>query len=282
MKFKLNTLVAAVVLSATAMSANAAIDTNAGNSEFIFSAWDADLGIGYTYDLNFDKLLNDFIGVDTATTVAGNAAMAANAKVAASLIGANGVIFDDVLTGMPFTGASLANAQWNLAAFDATGRTRVLVTQGDDGSAFATNNNQAKNVASLLSVYAPNSNGFIVGGPVVDGYALTVEADGSGYAGLVKNNYNNNTVDTTNSFGGTSNIFMLAQLTQASSAAPSFIQQLTSVAGDSIVARTYLQDGQWRLQIAAVAAVPEPETYAMLLAGLGFVGAIARRRNKQA
>jgi hypothetical protein len=27
-----------------------------------------------------------------------------------------------------------------------------------------------------------------------------------------------------------------------------------------------------------VAAVPEPETYAMLLAGLGLVGAIARRR----
>ncbi len=27
-----------------------------------------------------------------------------------------------------------------------------------------------------------------------------------------------------------------------------------------------------------VTAVPEPETYAMLLAGLGLVGAIARRR----
>jgi hypothetical protein len=31
----------------------------------------------------------------------------------------------------------------------------------------------------------------------------------------------------------------------------------------------------------AVAAVPEPETYAMLLAGLGLMGAIARRRNKK-
>jgi hypothetical protein len=29
---------------------------------------------------------------------------------------------------------------------------------------------------------------------------------------------------------------------------------------------------------APVAAVPEPETYAMLLAGLGLMGAIARRR----
>ncbi|MBL0165970.1 MAG: PEP-CTERM sorting domain-containing protein [Propionivibrio sp.] len=28
-------------------------------------------------------------------------------------------------------------------------------------------------------------------------------------------------------------------------------------------------------------SVPEPETYAMLLAGLGLMGAIARRRNKK-
>ena len=284
MNFKLNTLVAAVVLSATAMSASAAIDSNSGNSEFIFSAWDADAGVGYTYDLNWNKFLNDFIGVDQAASAAGNALLAANAKVSASLIGANGVIFDDVLTGLPFSGASLANAQWNLTAFDNVGRTRVLVTQGDDGLPFAQTNNQAKAVATALSVYAPNSNGFIVGGPVEDGYALTVQADGSGYAGISGNNFVNNTVDTTNAFGGSSNIFLLAPTTQASSAAASFVQQLTSVSGDAIVARTYLQDGAWRLNISAVtvAAVPEPETYGMLLAGLGLIGGIARRRNKTA
>jgi len=49
--------------------------------------------------------------------------------------------------------------------------------------------------------------------------------------------------------------------------------------GQQIEARTYLaDDGQWHLQIGAVAAVPEPETYAMLLAGLGLIGAVARRR----
>ena len=34
----------------------------------------------------------------------------------------------------------------------------------------------------------------------------------------------------------------------------------------------------YRLRLSGVSVVPEPETYAMLLAGLGLMGAIARRR----
>jgi secreted PhoX family phosphatase len=36
------------------------------------------------------------------------------------------------------------------------------------------------------------------------------------------------------------------------------------------------------IKITATAPVPEPETYAMLLAGLGLMGATARRRNRKA
>lgn len=38
------------------------------------------------------------------------------------------------------------------------------------------------------------------------------------------------------------------------------------------------QIGNWNLQGTLVAAVPEPETYAMMLAGLGMLGMAARRR----
>ncbi|MCL2590198.1 MAG: DVUA0089 family protein [Betaproteobacteria bacterium] len=37
-------------------------------------------------------------------------------------------------------------------------------------------------------------------------------------------------------------------------------------------------NGEWVVHITGVSVVPEPETWAMLLAGLGIVGAIARRR----
>jgi len=36
-----------------------------------------------------------------------------------------------------------------------------------------------------------------------------------------------------------------------------------------------------RLDVLAVTAVPEPETYAMFLAGLGLMGAVARRRKQK-
>ena len=39
-----------------------------------------------------------------------------------------------------------------------------------------------------------------------------------------------------------------------------------------------LADEGWGIASASVSAVPEPETYAMLLAGLGVIGAVARRR----
>lgn len=39
--------------------------------------------------------------------------------------------------------------------------------------------------------------------------------------------------------------------------------------------------GDWIVVDNVTAAVPEPETYAMLLAGLGLLGAVARRRNRK-
>ncbi|MDP2404424.1 MAG: PEP-CTERM sorting domain-containing protein [Methylotenera sp.] len=275
MNFKLKALVAAVVLSAAATSANAAISggTSNGNSELVFSAWDSVAGVGYTYDLNWSKFLNDFVGIDQATTVPGNAALAANAVVQSSMIGAGGVIFDDVLTGFNLAGSS--NVQWNLGAFDNFGRTRLLMTQGDAGLPFASTNNQVKAAVTGFIGYVSQANSIVIDKSVEDTFNTSVVADGQAYAGNMGNGFVNNLADTTNVLGGTSFMYFLAPTTQASSAAQALQQQLFSFDGKAIVAKTYLQNDQWRLQVAAV---PEPETNAMMLAGLGLMGFIARRR----
>jgi hypothetical protein len=275
MSFKLKTLVAAVILSAAATSANAAISAGPGNSELVFSAWDSVAGVGYTFDLNWDKALNDMVGIDQ--TTANNATLIANAVVKSSMIGANGVIYDGVLTGLPFTNAS--NVQWNLGAYDSgAGRTRLLITQGDSGLTFASTNDQVKTAATLFGGYAPAANAFIVPPPTDDTYAVTSSTNGAAYAGNTGIGFNGNTVDTTNVLGGSSFMYLLAPTTQAASAAQAINMQLYSFDGNAIVAKTYLQNDVWRLNISSVAAVPESETNAMMLAGIGLMGFIARRR----
>jgi choice-of-anchor C domain-containing protein len=49
----------------------------------------------------------------------------------------------------------------------------------------------------------------------------------------------------------------------------------------SFASRNISANGGPVLDNVSVTAVPEPETYAMLLAGLGLMGTIARRRNKK-
>jgi hypothetical protein len=52
-------------------------------------------------------------------------------------------------------------------------------------------------------------------------------------------------------------------------------------AGQAFTSVKFLSSGNaFETDNHAVIAVPEPETYAMLLAGLGLIGTIARRRNK--
>lgn len=288
MKIKLNTLVAAVVLAASSMSVNAAItaasSTTTGSSEFVFSAWDANAGIGYTYDLNWDRVFHDLAGLDSPTTAAGNVAVLENARVASSLIGADGVIFDQALTGFSTANfADFSQVQWNLGAIDVTGRRRVLFTQGDSGPLTSTNQ-LVTQAATAWQTYALTSNGFIIE-PAEDTFAVTSSTNGAAYAGNFGSTYANNITDTTNILGASTGIFLLAQTTTVGSQnTPALNTQLLSFDNAPIIVSTYLQNDEWRLRIAAVpvAAVPEPETYAMLLAGLGLVAGIARRRNKAA
>lgn len=283
MNFKTKTLVVAAI-AAMAMSgaANARIQDAAGTggSEFVFSAWDAQAGVGYTFDLNWGATLDTLFGADTAYTTA------ANANIANGLADSNGIIYDSVLTGINF--ADYTNVQWNLGAADNIGRNRLMVTLGDTAANLITSNANTKNAVTAFSAnyIAPvNGKGTNVGTTIAfDGYAnTTAAADGTAYAGAASfgNTFAGKLNDTTVLMGESTSLWMLgmnsSSTTGTAGSAAGWLNQVKLADGRTVFAKTYLAEDGYHLQISAV---PEADSWAMLLAGLGLMGFIARRRTQ--
>jgi len=283
MKFKFKTLLAAVTLATSAASANAAIElgSTAGGSELVFSAWDNNTSTGYTFDILTALKLESLIGADTGFTA--NQQMLDNATIANSLIsGPNGQILDVALTGFPFT-SSVANVEWNFAAVDNFSRNRLITTKDrNDASPVAATNVGVNAAVTTYNNYFSQASSLAAnqGNNDVDGFNTSVLADGPAYAGNFGNNFGGYLWDTTNAMGDSSFVYLAARGIQPSSggAQQALFKQLATANGENLVVSTYQQGGQWRLNVAAI---PEPETYAMFLAGLGMMGAVARRRKGQ-
>lgn len=272
-KTKLMLAVAALGMSAIA---SADIGGNIGNGEFVFSAYDRDSGVGYTYELDdagFDAMfgsdvrMNSLIGSTNTTSAVGFTVMQNPA---------GGVIFDYALPSFTdfLSGAVPANVVWNITSIDVSGLRRLVQTVAATPDATPYTNAALNTSAANLNFYYGAVNGKIDNAD--DGHALTLQADGAAYAGNLGTNFGGQGYNSLGGldqslemwvFGGTSS--------SSSSSAASLMGQIQDASGMDVMAKVYMgQDGMYHLQIAAV---PEPSTYAMLLAGLGLLGFAARR-----
>lgn len=252
-------LAAALATLALSGTANAAMTTSAsGDSSLILSVLDFGTGVSATFDLGFSKSTFNQ-GADASWNLtSGNYASAWSSFASA---------------------ANLANTQWSVLALDSGG------ANSGDQSIFTTvastwanvTNTTLTNMQRNFDFYINANNGLANHNTVADGGSYTTSATGgNAYAGVSNafgsgGKIGNSGGDTNTLFGTDMNVWNIVR--NGTGVTTNATATKLSVAGfnpyfsmSNSGALTY------------VSAVPEADNYAMLLAGLGLMGFIARRR----
>ena len=260
MKFSLKTIAAAVVMAAAAAGAQADITTGAaGNGELFFNIWDANGS--YTRGLNIQ--INSF-----------ESGLAATGDINLSWAA------DSLLTSWLST-ADVATLKWNIVANDTQGNNRLLTTYTAPEMADTKTNDVMRTAGLNVSSFLSSVNAAM---PNTAGASVTAVTGAAAYAGGA-------------TFGdyvaGKLNFSNAGSLANSSFASGLGFMRIDALVGggaksvyneylDGTTAVNVWLDASQTLHIGAVAAVPEPESYAMLLAGLGMIGLMARRRQNRA
>ncbi len=282
--FKTQLIAAALALGFSGMASASITSAATGNTEFVFSAFDSTNGVGYTFDMadiGFDSIYGSNVRMNSLIGSLNNVNSVGTTLTA---LPASGIIFDMALPSFAefASSANLTTLQWNVVSAESSGIRRVIQTVSTAPTATMNNLDIITAVNNYDSyIGAVNGKGTNQGGATADdGVALTVESDLTAYPGNFGSKLGGVGYSTTGGIDETLALYVLSSTTTTSNQNAGRFAELTSADGQSIVAKVYAaDDGMYHLQLA-VAAVPEPSTYAMLLAGLGMLGFAARRARR--
>jgi len=261
MNFTLKALVATVALVA-AGSANADFSAgNSGNGELALYVYDAGTGATFAMDL-------PAIGADTFTTKS----ILTSASASWTLSGADWTTF---LTNFGTTASS--SIKWTIFSADSTGVASSTVPGTNYvGTTFKVGTNIPAAIitsATFKTVSAKDA-----------GFASTISGLNKPVNGVVAADPTlySATVTYKSQIGETGSIASFPNMTNTTLDQTAEFWSLTNNGTPSSVSKTLLGSFTFDYATGSLAyvavAVPESDTYAMLLAGLGVMGMVARRR----
>lgn len=238
-------LIAAAVLAASGVAHADINNGGAGNGDFFFNIWDTNGS--YTTDLGFSQ--------DQFTS-----ALAGSGAYSFSLD-----LMSDTNFAAFISSANLAELQWNVLAVDGSGQRRIHQTYTELPEQALTANN-GRSAVGTVQTFIGNVNDTLrsTGGDSAS-FGNTLAA----YAG--------NLGCSTFSYSNCGTVGSSLGLVLETYAGTGTTRGAFTPLFDGAQPLAVSLDAAYNLQIAAV---PEPETYAMLLAGLGLMGAVARRRRQ--
>lgn len=297
MNFKLNALVAAALMAASVPAFAAMQGATSGNGELLLNVryynGAANSGaddISAIFDLGVT--MNDFLANQNA----------AGFNLSWNLNAPNyGTAFADILA---FAGTNAANIEFNVIALDSTdtgvvvGGARYLTTTATN--TFPSLINSALNTFNAMDPYVSGNNVRGTHATEANGASKAVQADGSAinpvYFGSINGPVGDTwaaktTADTTAQLGVAQNFWFLTTSSLSNTAQASKTLFGYDLDGNGALSATGAlgnEFGKWNVSatgavsFANPAPVPEASTYGMMLAGLGLVGFMARRRLNRA
>jgi hypothetical protein len=266
MKLKLIAAAAAMVVAG---SANAAIGALAGNGELFFNIWDS------TGSATLALTLPTLPTATANTITTFESAVAAGTTFSEVF---NNSVVNSFIAGV----ANTANLQWNITAFDGQGANRLLSTYTVGTNPLTTqpipDDSVIRSAVGAGRTFVGNVNidmGTTASAVKVASSAASF-AGGTGFGSNIGGNLNYSTAGTLGNSSFASGLgFWRVDALSTGTAAPTYTQYL---AGGANAVHAWVNYDAANGLTLTVAAVPEPETFAMLIAGLGLMGALARRR----
>ena len=284
MKLKMKLMAAAIALAAASGAHAAITNSAAGNGELFFTVYDAgatdaaDDDRAYVRDLgslangaNLGGTMNDWSNPLTTATGLATYPLYANKQGFGTLFS---VAADANLASFLAASTDTSRLKWNIAAADSNSTDRIMTTAASISLAQTPNYSQFRLLPQGgVDGYLP----YVNNAGIPESGSIMLTGAGAGLSAWRDNFGGRSAFTNAAGLGDSLGFFVLSERATSGGTAMADVRQFMAD-GTTQMNWKLAANGELTYGALAVPAIPEPSEYALMLAGLGMLGFMARRR----